>query len=92
MTHTNAELTRRVLFILHRGFVEATNLAYDSRHAQIADLADAMELIPRLIPRLDQEGAVEMLRFVLTNYERQYPTERYDYSKYLDEWPVPDQY
>ncbi|MGL6095348.1 MAG: hypothetical protein ACRC7O_06060 [Fimbriiglobus sp.] len=90
-TTTTTDIVTRIHFILHRGFVEARNLAYDGRTEQLADLADAMELIPSLLNRWD-EDSLEMVRFVLTNYEQKYPTGRYDYSPYLDRWPVPVRY
>jgi hypothetical protein len=85
------DLRRRILFILHRGFTEARNLAYAGRAEQIADLADALEIIPGMLLKWDA-GQWDMLRFVLKTYEDKYPTGRYDYTPYLDRYPVHDWY
>jgi hypothetical protein len=81
----------RLLFILHRGFVEARNLGYAGRSEQIAELADAMEVLPSEILKWD-DRSMELVRFLLKNYEDKFPGLRYDYSPYLDRWPVPDRY
>ena len=40
------DLQRRLLFILHRGLVDARLLALGGNHAQLFDLADALEPLP----------------------------------------------
>jgi hypothetical protein len=85
------EVLLRLLFILHRGFVEARNLGYAGRSEQIAELADAMEVLPGELLKWD-ERSMELVRFALKNYEDKFPGCRYDYSPYLDRWPVPDRY
>lgn len=86
------DLRRRILFILHRGFTEVRNLALiGGSTEQIADLADALEIIPGMLLRWDADQW-DMLRFVLKNYEDKYPTGRFDYTPYLDRYPVHDWY
>jgi hypothetical protein len=82
---------RRLLFILHRGLTEARNLGYAGRSEQVAELADALELLPGLLLRWDGES-MSLLRHLLKTYEDKFPTGRYDYTPYLDRWPVPDHY
>lgn len=85
------DLTGRILYILYRGLTEIRNLGYGGRSEQIAELADALELLPGMLVRWDDKS-LEMLQFVLSDYERKYPVGRYDYTPYLDKWPVPDHY
>ena len=93
MIATQQNLKKRLQFILHRGFVEIRNLAYGgNNHEQIAELADAMEILPRYLDDCSEED-LEMVRFVLRNYEGKYPLRCYDYLKIL-EGPAepPDRY
>jgi hypothetical protein len=91
MSEPPPDLRRRLLFILHRGLVEARNLAFAGRTEQLADLADALEILPCLMLRWDDQQ-MAMVRFVLKNYEEKYPVGRFDYSPYLSEYDVPDQF
>lgn len=93
MLMTQSELTRRLAFILHRGFVEVRNLAgVPGYERQIHDLADAMELLPRFLSKEPTEEDLEMIRFVLRDYEKKYPKGRYDYLAYLDQYEPPERY
>ena len=48
MSTAVTSLTRRVAYLLHLGFVEVRALAYArAPHEQIADLADALEVIAK---------------------------------------------
>ena len=91
MTQTRDDLSRRLLFILHRGFTEIRNLALARGDDQIADLADAMEILPRLVDEHTEED-IELIRFVLKNYKDRHPESRYDYLPFLDEYDVPERY
>ncbi len=92
MQTVSQDLGKRLLFILHRGFVEIRNLAGSPENCQqISELADALELLPRFVTQCNQEE-LEVVRFVLKNYETKYPRRFYDYSKYLDQETPPDRY
>jgi hypothetical protein len=82
------ELRRRILFILHRGLVEARMLAISGQSTQIADLADALEGLPRYLERgnADHLGSV---RFKLQTYASKHPESRFEYLRYLDEHVPP---
>lgn len=87
-----AEMTRRLLFILHRGLVQVRNLALKSGDEQIAVLADALEIIPGLLDRWD-DGHQELIRQILCDYKKKYPSgEIYDYLSYLEEVTIPDRF
>lgn len=90
MIATQSDLTKRILYILHCGFVEARNLAYAGRSEQIAELADAMEILPRCVSAGSEEDR-EMVRFVLKNYQDKHPA-MYDYLAYLEDRNVPESY
>jgi hypothetical protein len=93
MLMTQSDLTRRLAFILHRGFVEVRNLAgLPGYEQQIHDLADAMELLPRFLSKEATEDDLEMIRFVLQDYQEKYPTGRYDYLAYLEKCEPPERY
>jgi hypothetical protein len=90
MKTTEQELQRRLLYILHLGFVEVRNLALATGQEQIADLADAMEIIPRLINSCSEED-LGLIRSVLETYQDKYHAS-YDYPARLDEYDAPDSY
>jgi hypothetical protein len=90
MTATVEDLQKRLLYILHLGFVEARNLALAAGHEQIADLADAMEIIPRLVHSCSDED-LEMIRFVLKTYQDKYQPV-VDYPARLEKYEVPERY
>lgn len=73
MALTQEEIRRRLAYILHLGFVEARNLALTSGQEQIADLADALEILPRFMETCDDEG-LKLIRSVLADYQNRYHT------------------
>ena len=79
-----AELLERLLRILHRGFVEARNLALRDDHPQLADLADALESLPTEMTNWNDD-ALEAVRFNLQTYEEKYRGRSWEYSKLLEE-------
>lgn len=85
------ELIKRLLFILHWGFVELRNRALGRDDAHMADLADAMEILPGMIDRWD-ESHLDMIKFVLEDFERKHPVGRHDYAKYLSEFAPPEHF
>jgi len=84
-------LSRRLLFILHRGLTEARNLALAQGNEQIADLADALEILPRYVQGCNEED-VELIRFVLKTYQDKYPGSNYDYLAYFEKYDPPQRY
>ena len=93
MLMTQSELTRRLAFILHLGFVDVRNLAgVPGFERQIHDLADAMELLPRFLSKEPTEEDLEMIRFVLRDYGEKHPKHRYDYLAYLEQYEPPERY
>lgn len=92
MTGTEqAELVRRLRYILHSGFIEVRNLALvEGTGQQIHDLADAMEILPNYMEDPTDDD-MEMIRFILQDYRNKYPNSR-EYVKFLDEYAVPDRY
>lgn len=77
MTPVNIE--RRLLFILHRAFVEARLLAQAGKMQQVYDLADALEPLPGWIASWKDEH-LEAVRTNLETYASKYP----DAFRYLD--------
>jgi hypothetical protein len=84
------DLRKRLLFILHRGLTEIRNLAGDGQQ-QIADLADALEILPGIIGHW-QDDRLDMIRFVLQTYEDRYPGRAYDYLAYLEKYEPPERF
>jgi hypothetical protein len=85
------DLSRRLLYILHLGFVEARLLALANRSQQVYDLADVMEVLPSLLCQEEQQ-ARDAMRSLLQGYKDKYPDSAFDYCKYLDWHPVPEAY
>jgi hypothetical protein len=85
------ELERRLLFVLHRGFVEARLLATVHKHRQIFDLADALEPIAGYMDRWEEQH-LPVIRFNLANYRKKYPNPSFDYLGYLDIDPQPERF
>jgi hypothetical protein len=87
MELTQEQIRRRLAYILHLGFVEARNLALASGNQQIADLADALETLPRFLESC-QADDMELIRFVLRDYHSKYHT-AYDLpARFEHEAPV----
>ena len=89
MEKTSTSPATRLLYILHRGLTEIRNLALNSGNEQIADLADALEILPGMIENWNQEQS-EMAHFVLQAYQNKYPGRAYDYVGELDRQDVPE--
>jgi hypothetical protein len=89
MTELKPDLTKRVMFILHWGLVEARNLALCEKNQQIHDLADALETLPDELMNWKNDS-LEAIRFNLQTYQDKYQGESYDYLKYLGEEKPPE--
>jgi len=91
MTEPNTETKKRLLFILHRAWVEARELAGMKKSEQLYDLADAVHPIPAYMSRWRPED-LEAIRFNLKTYCEKYPdsAKRSQYMEFLDQWQPPD--
>jgi hypothetical protein len=83
MNVTANDLQRRLLYILHVGLVEIRNLALGMENQEIAELADALEILPGLIDR-GADLELELIRFVLKEYQDKYQT-NYDLPRRFEE-------
>ncbi len=90
MTQIPPDLAKRLLFILHRGLTEVRNLAGEGQE-QIAELADALEILPGIIDHWE-DNHLERIRFVLRTYEDKYPRRAYDYLAYLEKYEPPERF
>ena len=88
---TNQELNRRLLFILHRGLVEARLVAQAKKPEQLFDLTDALESLPSYMDSWDDRH-LETIRFNLRKYREKYPSPSFDYLRYLDVDPPPERF
>jgi hypothetical protein len=81
------DLQRRLLFILHRGLVEARLLAQAGKHQQVFDLADALEPLPGWLESWKDEylGAI---RANLETYAAQHP-DAFRYLDFIDKYDPP---
>jgi hypothetical protein len=79
----------RLLFLLHRGCVEARLLAMAGRHQQLIDLTDLLEVIPTYLMRW-QDGYVELLASGFAEYEASYRGQCFEYLRILDGQIGPD--
>lgn len=78
----------RLLFILHRGFVEVRLLAGTNKNKQVFDLADTLELIPGMLKNW-HDGDLEQVRLLLKTYQDKYPTGGFDFlSRLSDQNPL----
>jgi len=80
------DIKLRLLFILHRAFVEARLLAGGNKGRQVCDLADALELIPGMLKNW-QDGDLERVRSLLKTYQDKYPVGGFDFLARLGEQP-----
>jgi len=77
------QLQRRLLFILHRGLVEARMLSQSNKAKQVLELADALESVPSYMNSWE-ESYMQVVRFNLSGYRQKYPDATFDYTQYLD--------
>lgn len=91
MTTCSVDIHRRLLYIIHRGFVEARLLALGERHQQLFDLADALENLPCYLDDWNDEH-MELIRFNLKTYQDKYPGISFDYLANLETGEVPERF
>ena len=90
MNATGQDLKKRLLYILHLGLTEVRDLALAAGHKQISDLADAMEILPGLVDRCSEDD-LEMIRFVLKNYQDKYHS-AFDYPTRFERYEAPEHF
>ena len=86
MMHT---ILRRGALLLVLAIVSPLALA--AQQEQIADLADALEILPGLLDHWDEKDA-ETIRFVLRNYQEKYPGSAYDFVASLEQQAPPERF
>ena len=92
MPSATTGLARRIPYLLHVGCVELRNLALgQAPHQQIADLADALETLPRFLRDDISEDDWSLVRFVVENYNAHYPHSGWRLFRGLDYDP-PERY
>jgi hypothetical protein len=83
------DIKLRLLFILHRGFVEARLLAGANNSKQVFDLADALEPIPGMLKDW-HDGNLDQVRFLLKTHQDKYPVGGFDFlARLSDKYPLP---
>lgn len=81
-------LSQRVAYLVHSGCVEIRNLALgNAPHEQIAELADAIEILPKYFRDDLSAEDWEMVRFVIENYNSHYPDSGWRLMRGLDQDP-----
>jgi hypothetical protein len=90
MNATPHDLRKRLLFILHLGFTEVRSLALASGNEQIADLADAMEILPRYVDGCSEDD-LDLIRFVLKTYQDKYHSS-FDYPARFERDDQPEHF
>lgn len=89
MKEPNDDIKLRLLFILHRGFVETRLLAGANKSMQVFDLADALELIPGMLKEW-HDGDLQQVRSLLKTYQDKYPVGGFDFlARLSDHGPLP---
>jgi len=81
------DIQRRLLFILHRGLVEARLLAQAGKQQQVYDLADALEPLPGWLVSWNDE-CLEGVRLNLQEYATKYPG-AFNYIDFIDKYDPP---
>jgi hypothetical protein len=90
MNVTENDLHKRLLYVLHLGLVEIRNLALAASQQRIADLADAMEILPGLLDKGGSED-LDLIRHVLKDYQEKYQS-NYDFPRRFEEFEVPERF
>jgi hypothetical protein len=75
-------IRQRLLFILHRGWVEARLLAMKGDNKQAEALADMLEIVPAIIA-FNKDDDLAMLRQSFAEYSAKFAS-RFDYHVLLD--------
>jgi hypothetical protein len=91
MVSPQNDTQRRLLFVLHRGLVEARQLSLARKTEQLFELTDALEPIPGCVI---EDGATRLdeIRSNLRAYEQRYQGLCFEYTPYLADWPAPERF
>jgi hypothetical protein len=81
------QIKRRLLFIVHRAWIETRELAKQNKSEQLYDLADAVHSITSYMSHWKDENS-ESIRLNLKTYCVKYPesAKRFQYMEFLDQW------
>jgi hypothetical protein len=66
-------------------------MALGAGHEESAELADALEILPRMIDEWDESQA-DMLHFVLANYQSKFPGRAFDYVAHAEQYDAPERF
>ena len=88
-THSWSDMEKRLIFVLHRGLVEARLLAISQQTEQLHDLADALEPIPGHLFRWRREN-LDAISKNLHTYQEKYCGKCFEYVAFLEQYPVPE--
>ena len=72
------DIKLRLLYLLHRGFVEARLLAGANKSQQVFDLSDALELIPAMLKDWHDRD-LDQVHSLLKTYQDKYPVGGFDF-------------
>ena len=78
MNEPPLDIKVRLLYILHRGFVETRLLAMRNKSEQVLALADALELIPGMIKDW-HDTDLDQVQAMLKTYQDKYPLDRFNF-------------
>ena len=88
MNEPPLDVKLRLLYILHRGFVEIRLLAMSNKSGQVLDLADALELIPGMIKNW-HEADLDQVRSLLKTYQDKHPLNGFNFLARLTDQSKP---
>ncbi len=78
-----ADTQARLLYVLHRAFVQARNLALAGDSRLLYELADTFEILPELMTQWD-ETTLTKVRNILAEYQTAHPDSGYDYLSLIN--------
>lgn len=84
-------IQRQLAYILHMGCVEVRKLAQAAGHERLADLGDALELLPRYLRQECTAEDLEMIAAVLKSYQEKHRSS-FNFPALLDECSVPERW
>ncbi len=85
------KMLRRMLFVLHRGLVEARLIAQRDACTQLFDLMDALDPLPGYLNEWTDEN-LDYIRSNLVAYTDKYGRGSFDYPAYIDQHEPPESF
>lgn len=85
------EVMRRLLFVLNHGLSHIRNLAVGDGHDEIAELADALKTLPRMIDNWDDASA-DLVHIVFSNYQSRFPGRAFNYLAHAEQYDAPERF